>query len=56
MLREATNMSDQKYPTGWDGEKIRKVLTFYDTQPEDEALKEDEAAMEIERDHDGRSS
>jgi hypothetical protein len=40
-------MSDQKYPAGWDEERIRKVLAFYDTQTEDEALIEDEAATEV---------
>jgi hypothetical protein len=41
-----TMMSDQVYPAGWDEERVRKVLAFYDTQTEDEALIEDEAAME----------
>jgi hypothetical protein len=40
-------MSDQNYPEGWDEEKVRKVLAFYDTQTADDALIEDEAAMEV---------
>ena len=40
-------MSEQKFPAGWDEEKFRSVLAFYDTQTEDEALIEDEAGMEV---------
>jgi hypothetical protein len=40
-------MSEQKFPAGWDEEKVRSVVAFYDTQTEDEALIEDEAGMEV---------
>jgi len=38
-------MSDDKFPAGWDSERIHRVLAHYDQQNEDEALLEDEAAM-----------
>jgi hypothetical protein len=39
-------MSDQRFPTGWDEERVRRVLAFYEGQTEDEAIAEDEACME----------
>jgi hypothetical protein len=38
----------QKFPRGWDEERVRKVLAHYENQTEDEALAEDEAAFEAE--------
>ena len=38
----------QKLPQGWDEKSVRKVLVHYETQTEDEALAEDEAAYEAE--------
>ncbi|HEV3258013.1 MAG TPA: hypothetical protein VG013_14105 [Gemmataceae bacterium] len=38
----------QKFPPGWDEERVRKVLTHYENQTEDEAVAEDEAAYEAE--------
>lgn len=38
----------QKLPRGWDEERVRKVLTHYENQTEDEAVAEDEAAYEAE--------
>jgi hypothetical protein len=35
-----------KFPPGWDEERVQEVLTRYETQSEDEALAEDEAAFE----------
>ena len=37
-------MKRTKYPTGWNEAKIRRVLRHYESQTEDEAIKEDEAA------------
>jgi len=39
-------MKKNKFPKGWDEEKIKKVLTHYENQTEDEALIEDDAAYE----------
>jgi len=38
----------QKFPRGWDEERVRKVLAHYENQTEDEAVAEDEAAYEAE--------
>jgi hypothetical protein len=39
-------MREHRFPPGWDEERVRKVLTHYEEQTEDEAVAEDEAAFE----------
>ena len=39
-------MSDEKYPPGWDEARVRRVLEYYESQSDDEAVAEDEAAFE----------
>ncbi len=39
-------MRDSKFPSGWDEHRVREVLSHYETQTEDEAVAEDEAAFE----------
>lgn len=39
-------MKQSKYPPGWDEARVNKVLAHYETQSEDEAVAEDEAAFE----------
>ena len=39
-------MSQNRFPPGWDAARVRKVLTHYEEQTEDEAVAEDEAAFE----------
>ena len=39
-------MKKGKYPPGWDEERVRRVLEYYEGQSEEEALAEDEAAFE----------
>jgi len=39
-------MRQAKYPTGWDEERVRRVLEHYETQSDEEAVGEDEAAYE----------
>ena len=34
------------FPPGWDEERVRRVLEHYESQSEDEAIAEDEAAFE----------
>ena len=34
----------RRFPLGWDEERVRRVLEHYETQTEDEAVAEDEAA------------
>ncbi|MGH7792699.1 MAG: hypothetical protein ACREOB_10350 [Thermodesulfobacteriota bacterium] len=39
-------MKQTKFPTGWDEERVRRVLEHYEQQSDDEAVAEDEAAYE----------
>ena len=39
-------MRQYTFPPGWDEERVRKVLAHYEDQTEDEAVAEDEAAIE----------
>jgi hypothetical protein len=39
-------MAKTNFPPGWDEERVQGVLAHYETQSEDEALAEDEAAFE----------
>ncbi|MBU1151118.1 MAG: hypothetical protein KJ800_09285 [Proteobacteria bacterium] len=39
-------MKQNKFPKGWDEERVKRVLDHYETQTEDEAVAEDEAAWE----------
>ncbi len=41
-------MTDQKFPRGWDEDRVKRVLEHYQLQEELEALAEDEAAFEAE--------
>jgi hypothetical protein len=34
-----------QFPPGWDEERVRRVIDYYDAQTEDEALAEDEAVF-----------
>ena len=39
-------MNQVRYPAGWDEERVRRVLEHYETQSDEEAVAEDEAAYE----------
>ncbi|MGH9531970.1 MAG: hypothetical protein ACRD2Q_06220 [Terriglobales bacterium] len=39
-------MKQNRFPAGWDEERVRKVLSHYKQQTEEEAVAEDEAAFE----------
>jgi hypothetical protein len=39
-------MSQNKFPEGWNAERVSKLLAFYREQTEDEAVAEDEAGVE----------
>ncbi len=41
-------MTTQKFPPGWDEERVREVLAHYENQTEDEQFAEIEAAREAE--------
>ena len=41
-------MKQRKFPPGWDSEHVRRVLAHYESQSEEEAVAEDEAAFEAQ--------
>jgi hypothetical protein len=41
-------MTQQKFPPGWDEQRVREVLAHYESQNEDEQFAEIEAALEAE--------
>ncbi len=41
---EKAEMRSQKFPPGWDEERVRQVLAHYESQNEDEQFAEIEAA------------
>jgi hypothetical protein len=38
-------LSRTKFPAGWDERKVRRVISYYEKQSEEEAAREDEAAL-----------
>ncbi len=39
-------MRQNRFPAGWDEDRVREVLSHYGEQSEEEAMAEDEAAFE----------
>jgi len=39
-------MKESRFPKGWDEERVKRALAHYESQSEDEAMAEDEAAWE----------
>ena len=39
-------MGEHRFPTGWDEERVRKVLAYYGARTKAEAVAEDEAVCE----------
>ena len=39
-------MKDNRFPPGWDEERVQRVLAHYENQTEEEAVAEDEATYE----------
>jgi hypothetical protein len=39
-------MKQPRFPQGWDEERVRRILEHYETQSDEEAVAEDEAAYE----------
>jgi hypothetical protein len=39
-------MKQSRFPKGWDEGRVKRVLDHYESQTEDEAVAEDEAAWE----------
>jgi len=40
-------MKQSTFPPGWNLERVKIVLTYYESQSEEEAVAEDEAALEM---------
>ena len=41
-------MKQNEFPPGWDEERVRSVIAYYDQQTEDEAVAEAESALQNE--------
>ena len=41
-------MRQDKYPPGWDEDRVQRVIAHYEQQSEEQAVAEDEAAFEAE--------
>ena len=41
-------MKQNKFPPGWDEERVQSVINYYENQTEDEVIAEDEAASRNE--------
>jgi hypothetical protein len=39
-------MKQSKFPAGWNEKRVKDVLTHYESQTEEDAVAEDEAAFE----------
>ena len=39
-------MKQNRFPPGWDEDRVREVLDHYENQTDEEAIAEDEAAFE----------
>ncbi len=39
-------MNQSKFPPGWDEKRVKAVIEHYETQSEEEAVADDEAAFE----------
>ncbi len=39
-------MKQSGFPAGWDAERVRRVIAHYESQSEEQAVAEDEAAFE----------
>lgn len=40
-------MKQSKFPPGWNETRVKEVIAHYESQTEEEAVAEDEAAFEI---------
>lgn len=43
-------MTEKTFPPGWDDARVKRVLAHYESQSEEEAMAEDEAAAESSTD------
>ncbi|MCY4363830.1 MAG: hypothetical protein OXE42_16890 [Gammaproteobacteria bacterium] len=40
-------MKQNKFPPGWNDKRVKQTLIHYESQTEDEAIAEDEAALKV---------
>ncbi len=45
ILTKEKQMTQNKFPPGWDEARVQSVITHYEQQTEDAAVAEDEAAF-----------
>jgi hypothetical protein len=38
------NEKESRFPAGWDAERVKRLIDYYEGQSEDEQVAEDEAA------------
>lgn len=41
-------MTQDKFPPGWDEQRVQSVIDYYENQTEDEAVAEDEPGLQDE--------
>ena len=46
MNKKPKKKINQRFPQGWDEDRVKRVLSHYEAQTEDEALAEDKATFE----------
>ena len=39
-------MSESKFPAGWDGERVKRLIDHYESMSEEDQAAEDDAAVE----------
>jgi hypothetical protein len=42
-------MSESRFPAGWDAERVKRLIDYYEALSEDEEVAEDEAGIAAER-------
>ncbi|MEO6810618.1 MAG: hypothetical protein ABI353_15995 [Isosphaeraceae bacterium] len=48
-------MSESRFPAGWDAERVKRLIDYYEGLSEDEQVAEDEAAVSAERPEQGQA-
>jgi hypothetical protein len=42
-------MNESRFPAGWDSERVRRLIDYYEGLSEDEQVADDEAGIEAEK-------
>ena len=48
-IQGGATMSESRFPAGWDAERVKRLIDYYEGLSEDEQVAEDEAAIAAER-------